>query len=470
MSTVLILGGGPIGLASAILFARDGHDVTVLEKDPQVPPGSGLEAWQTWDRPGVAQFRQVHALHARFRQLLEAEFPEVRDELDANGGRHTSIMNLPSTIEDRSPRPDDDRFRTISARRPVVEAAFSRVAENTPGVRVIRGVAVEGLLARANGIPHVTGVRTKDGKQLVADLIVDAMGRRSKFVDWVTEIGARPPLEEATETGFAYYTRHYRARTGTGPELNGLPFSNLDSFLVVTLPSDNNTWAIAIVCMAGDMPLKEIRHNDVFERVARSVPRVEPWLEGEPLHDVYPMAGAMDRYRRFVVDGSPVVTGMVAIGDSWACTNPTAGRGLSLGIGQAVALRDIARERFDDPTGLAMALDDVTEQRFTPWFRQQMDRDRARVAEVKAAIEGREPPKPDESDPMARVQRAFLVAANYDPDVARAFLEVLSVLTLPQEIMRRPGMLETVMAASEDRELPPTAGPKRAELLALIGS
>jgi hypothetical protein len=43
--------------------------------------------------------------------------------------------------------------------------------------------------------------------------------------------------------------------------------------------------------------------------------------------DVLPMGGTIERYRRFVVDGVPVATGIVSVGDSWACTNPSLGRG-----------------------------------------------------------------------------------------------------------------------------------------------
>jgi flavin-dependent dehydrogenase len=238
--------------------------------------------------------------------------------------------------------------------------------------------------------------------------------------------------------------------------------------MAIGLPMDNDTSCVGVICMAGDQPLKELRRNDVFERVVRSIPRLAHWLEGDPLHDVRPMAGAMDRYRRFVIDGEPVVAGLLAVGDAWACTNPTAGRGLPLGIAHAVALRDVAGQGLDDPYGLAVAFDAVTEGKFTPWYRNQIDRDHERVALMKAAIEGREPPKPDESNPMVQMQRKFMVAANFDPDVARAFLDVMSVQHLPHEVIARPGIIDKVIAASDGRRMPEEQGPSREELLALV--
>ena len=61
MSTILILGGGVVGLSTAMMLARDGHSVTVFEHDSEALPGSPEEAWESWGRRGVAQFRQPHS-------------------------------------------------------------------------------------------------------------------------------------------------------------------------------------------------------------------------------------------------------------------------------------------------------------------------------------------------------------------------------------------------------------------------
>jgi len=52
MSPVVIVGGGPIGLATGILLARDGHHATVLEKDPDRVPETWPEVWERWQRRG----------------------------------------------------------------------------------------------------------------------------------------------------------------------------------------------------------------------------------------------------------------------------------------------------------------------------------------------------------------------------------------------------------------------------------
>ena len=45
MGDILVLGAGMNGLATAMLLARDGHSVTVIERDPALPPERADDAW-----------------------------------------------------------------------------------------------------------------------------------------------------------------------------------------------------------------------------------------------------------------------------------------------------------------------------------------------------------------------------------------------------------------------------------------
>jgi len=59
------MGGGLNGLTAGMLLARDGHRVTILERDAARPAGDAGELWRQWDRRGVNQFRQLHFMLPR---------------------------------------------------------------------------------------------------------------------------------------------------------------------------------------------------------------------------------------------------------------------------------------------------------------------------------------------------------------------------------------------------------------------
>ena len=200
---------------------------------------------------------------------------------------------------------------------------------------------------RSTVSPHVAGVRTSDGDVLHADLVVDAMGRRSPLVEWLTALGARAPQVESEDHGFVYYTRYF-----AGPELPamiGPPVVPMGTFSLLTLPGDNGTWSLTIWAAAADTVSAMSGIPATSTACCRRAPSTCTGWMGSRITDVLAMASILDKYRRFVVDDQPIATGVAAVGDAWACTNPSAGRGISVGLFHAQCLRDATRAGLDDP-------------------------------------------------------------------------------------------------------------------------
>jgi hypothetical protein len=233
-------------------------------------------------------------------------------------------------------------------------------------------------------------VRTKDGESISADLVVDMSGRRSALPAWLQDIGARLPGEEIEDSGFLYFGRHFRSANGSVPPMFGPAQIHWGTISSLTLPADNGTWAVVVVTGSKDTALRSMREADRWEAVVRSLPLVAHWLDGTPIDDgVQVMARLEDRHRDFVVDGNPVATGVVAVADSWACSNPANGRGASVGMLHALTLRDQLRVAgLDDPAAFAEAFYAATAETVEPWYRATLVSDRHRLGEIEAGIRG----------------------------------------------------------------------------------
>jgi 2-polyprenyl-6-methoxyphenol hydroxylase-like FAD-dependent oxidoreductase len=454
MSRVVICGGGACGLLMAMLLDDDGHQVVVLERDAATQPAP-TEAWEVWERRGVSQFRLPHFLLPKFAELLSDALPDVLVDLKAAGALEYALGPV----------------QGVTARRPFLEAVLAGALARRPGVEVRRGAAVDRLVARrpsagSPGPPEVVGV-VAGGDEVAADLVVDASGRRSPLPRWLEEVGARRPQEEEEDSGFVYYGRHLRSTDGA-PVLAGPMYDQFGSVLLLGLPGDHGTAGVGIVTCSEDQELRRLFDEAAWYRALGALPGGAQMIGCEPISPMVRMSKIEDRYRRLVVDGEPVAHGVVALADSWACTNPTLGRGLSLGLWHATLLRDVIRTRgTEDRLGLVAAFDAVTEAQLTPWYRSTLWWDRHRLTEVRAAM-GRAGGGDVGPIEDVRWDRWLRLTNNMNDHVEllMPFLEVIKLESRPEDVVERP---EVVAFLDEiGAPLPSPAGPTREELLQLV--
>jgi 2-polyprenyl-6-methoxyphenol hydroxylase-like FAD-dependent oxidoreductase len=469
MPEILVIGGGVVGMGLGMMLARDGHAVTILERDAHAVPESPDEAWGSWDRKGVNQFRLPHLFLAGYRQILERELPEAAAAMERDGAvRFNPLLGAPDTMTGGH-RAGDDRFEMLSGRRAVVERAVASVAEETTGLTIRRGTAVAGLVAGHEavvGVPHVMGARTSDGEELTADLVVDCSGRRSALPGWLDALGARRPEEQRDDSGFLYLGRHFR---GQMPVALGAPLQHYGSISVLSLPADNDTWSVTLVTRSDDRALRGLKEVPRWAAAVRALPTVAHWLDGDSVEDrVVTISKIEDRHRDLWPAGTPVATGIVAVADAWACTNPSVGRGASVGMLHAQALRDTLRGVGPERPGeLSEAFALATATTVEPWYQSTMSFDRHRLNEMRAIARGT---TYDPGDAAYEISKAIALAAGRDPDVFRGFLDIGGVLALPDVVLARPGLFDAVVTYGADWRDEPAFGPNRDELVALANA
>ena len=469
MAEIIVVGAGMTGSMAGLLLTRDGHSVTVLDRDPGPLPRSVDEAWESWNRRSIGQFRMPHLLLPRGTAILLDELPHVAARLELAGGLDLNLLDVVQASTPRAGRSEsitDRRFDMLTGRRSTLEWVLAVSLEIEPLADVRRGAVVDGLLAGpeiASGSPHVTGVRLAGGEELTADLVVDATGRNSPTLRWLAELGGRPPVETSDDSGFAYYGRFYRSSDGSVPELRAPVLTPVGSISLLTVPSDDGTWSTMVYAASDDEPLRRLREPDVFDAVVRACPLHAHWIDGEPISDMSWMFGVADRERTFVTDGEPVVTGLAPIGDAVACSNPSLGRGMSFGFVHATILRDVVRKHLDDGVELARALGQQTDLELRPWWEATRQADRSRITEIRAIARG----EAVQPDPLGQIVAALASAALVDQTAAEAWSEIAGCLTPADEVLARDGLLEHVTTVAAATPVP-TLGPDRAELLDLI--
>lgn len=463
----VVVGGGIGGLTAALALARAGIPVTLVERD-RFPSIDSPEAAFRAGRRGAPQVRQTHAFLARMRLLLREHFPDVLDQLLAEG-----CFTLPTTARLGAPQPGDDDLDVVVVRRTTLEWVLRRTVAREPLVTLHSGTTVVGLEgdSPAAGLPaHVRGVRLDTGDALTGDPVVVATGRRDALPAWLAALGSHVD-EEVRESGLVYLTRWYRLPGGFDvgglePRLGG----DLGYLKYLGVPGDGRTLSVTLAVPAADHELRRaLTDPERFELACRLLPGPDQFFRPgalRPVGGVRPMGGLCNRTRRFLdPSGSPKVVGLHAVGDAHTCTNPLYGRGCTLAMVQAVHLVEAVVSHPDDPVARAAAYEQAALREVLPWYHLSVQMDQL----------GADPAGLTHGDGQRRSNPlvAVFVAAQSDPVLGRGLLRLLNLLATPAELAADPvyaARAAAVMADPDAYPPPPREGPDREGLLAAVAA
>lgn len=472
--SVVVVGGGLGGLATALFAARRGKRVELVERDPAPPPAT-VDGVPSWVRRGTPQAHQSHAFVARCYRLLAVEAPDVLERLRAAGvGEIALSEDPPSSLVGRVAIDPD--LVVLAARRPVFEWALRCAVEAEPDITVRAGAAVVGLdLAPAErgngGVPSVRGVVLDDGVALPAEVVVDAGGRRSPVPSLLDALGVDQPVGREVQCGIAYTSQFFRLRSsGARPPLNRgyVAGGSFDRYSCLAFPADNDTFSVTFGTLPEDRDMRSLGRPDGFAAAARAIPVIAPWVDperAEPISDVATMHGLTNRLRPLVCRGVPVVAGLLAVGDAACITNPAHTRGSTLALTSAWTVAE-AIERHDDPIDRALVVDTILRHEHEAWFWDSVEQDGARLARWRPNGE----PLPDLPQRTAvRVTNAeAYLAAQGHAGVWHRFTRLQQLLELPATVLEDPTVVSQTRAILATGWRPPAVeGPEHDELVAI---
>lgn len=426
--SVVILGGSVAGGAAALLLSRAGWQVTLVdpEFDRMVSPGD-----EVTHRPGAPHTVHAHGFGSRAHVELRRRLPDVHQALVEAGAHQVPLSEMvPPALYDGG-RPGDEDVMSLQLRRYTFDRVLATAVTGSTVARVPHR-ATGLVLDRDGSVPVVRGLQLADGTVAIADITIDAGGRRSPVSGWLAAAGIAQP-ERFDECVARYYTRHFQI-TGPRPPLN-IGFADVHAFtchVQLMFLGDGDTAMVAMAAHDEDPVLKVLRRPEAFDALLAANDAFSDWRAAlAPTTGVFCLGAFDNRVRSLVEESHPVALGLHQVGDSLAMTNPTRGRGVGMGLMSAGAMVDVVTA-CGSPDEQTLAFEEWRSRVLLTYYRECALTDSIASDQMRAGLAGRSIPAnapqfelpdghPISADDLKR-------AADHDPDLFRVLLRASVML------------------------------------------